>query len=241
MKKIIVFLLVLSLLPMVWAAKKSKMDPKLTEKVKALFEGKTVGVIMMDGIPTMTEKGQDSEKSDDSSRIVIKDGGKWEFGKVLGIAFEKKTNELNKGALVNIASSIYCKKSTLQFTVRTVNQMEVTRGKSIYEKKYPEYHRTTFQFKFSPEYHADSEDNLAFIQETLAKYIKLFGSDSEAQLFVNSEGGGSVEIKVGMTVEEVVKLLGLPKQKAKMGNKLKYKYDDWKITFVDGKVVEVDF
>ena len=32
-----------------------------------------------------------------------------------------------------------------------------------------------------------------------------------------------------------------PKKIAKIGNKLLYKYDDWKITFVDGKVTEIDF
>jgi len=50
-----------------------------------------------------------------------------------------------------------------------------------------------------------------------------------------------IEIKVGMTIEEVEKLLGKPKAKAVVGNKVKYKYDDWKITFEDGKIIEIDF
>ena len=38
-----------------------------------------------------------------------------------------------------------------------------------------------------------------------------------------------------MTIAEVEKLLGKPKKQATIGNKTKYVYDDWKITFVDGK------
>jgi hypothetical protein len=50
-----------------------------------------------------------------------------------------------------------------------------------------------------------------------------------------------VEIKKGMTIEEVESLLGKPLKSAKVGDKIMYKYEDWKITFIDGKVAEVDF
>ena len=51
----------------------------------------------------------------------------------------------------------------------------------------------------------------------------------------------SVEIKENMTITEVEALLGLPEKSAKIGNQTKYVYDDWKITFEDGKVTAVDF
>jgi hypothetical protein len=51
----------------------------------------------------------------------------------------------------------------------------------------------------------------------------------------------SVEIKENMTITEVEALLGKPGKSAKIGNQTKYVYDDWKITFEDGKVTAVDF
>jgi hypothetical protein len=50
-----------------------------------------------------------------------------------------------------------------------------------------------------------------------------------------------IEIKKGMTIAEVEKLLGKPLKATKFGKKTLYKYGDYKIIFVDGKVAEVDF
>jgi hypothetical protein len=68
--------------------------------------------------------------------------------------------------------------------------------------------------------------------------IKPFSKLTES---VQKKDDRPIEIKVGMTIEEVEKLLGKPKAKAVVGNKVKYKYDDWKITFEDGKIIEIDF
>jgi hypothetical protein len=225
--------------------KKSKIDPNMVLKIEDLLDESGVGVVMYEsGFPTMTEKGVDSEGSIENIKLTIKNGGEWEFGKkMFGLAkSDTSTNVLNRGDMVKItADSIRIKKDYIMFEVRSLKRMDVTRGKSIYEKKYQEYHRTLLNFKFAKEYHADTEDNFNFIKESIEKYVIFFPDESKATVYIDSELGSTTEIKVGMTVEEVVKILGVPKQKAKAGNKLKYKYDDWKITFVDGKVVEIDF
>jgi hypothetical protein len=48
-----------------------------------------------------------------------------------------------------------------------------------------------------------------------------------------------VEIALGQTIEQVVASLGSPKQIVKLGPKQIYVYSDIKITFVDGKVSDV--
>lgn len=49
------------------------------------------------------------------------------------------------------------------------------------------------------------------------------------------------EIRLGMTVAEVETIMGPPKMKADLGEKLVYKYEDLAVEFRDGKVVDVRF
>jgi hypothetical protein len=48
-----------------------------------------------------------------------------------------------------------------------------------------------------------------------------------------------IEIRVGLTIDQVVAAMGQPERKAKVGNKDIYSYKDMKITFVDGKVTDI--
>ena len=48
-----------------------------------------------------------------------------------------------------------------------------------------------------------------------------------------------VEIAVGQTIEQVTASMGQPKQIVKVGTKQIYVYPDLKVTFVNGKVTDV--
>jgi len=48
-----------------------------------------------------------------------------------------------------------------------------------------------------------------------------------------------VTISLGQTIEQVVALLGKPLQIADLGSKKIYKFKDMKITFVNGRVTDV--
>lgn len=52
-------------------------------------------------------------------------------------------------------------------------------------------------------------------------------------------GGGSVELKPGMTEAEVVRLLGAPREKVAFGSKSLWRYDGFSLTFQSGRVVEM--
>jgi hypothetical protein len=47
-------------------------------------------------------------------------------------------------------------------------------------------------------------------------------------------------LELGQTKEQVIAALGQPQRAAKVGNKEIYIYKDMKITFVDGKVTDVE-
>lgn len=50
-----------------------------------------------------------------------------------------------------------------------------------------------------------------------------------------------IEIKLGMLEEEVISILGVPNKKAVMENETKYLYSDTVITFINGKVSDIQF
>jgi hypothetical protein len=51
----------------------------------------------------------------------------------------------------------------------------------------------------------------------------------------------TIEVKAGMTIEEVEGAAGAPQAKATVGEKTIYRYDTMIVTFVDAKVVDVSF
>jgi hypothetical protein len=53
------------------------------------------------------------------------------------------------------------------------------------------------------------------------------------------QGGGSVELKPGMTELEVVRLLGEPREKVAFGSKSLWRYDGFSVTFQKGRVVDM--
>ena len=52
-------------------------------------------------------------------------------------------------------------------------------------------------------------------------------------------GGKPAELTLGLTIDQVTSSLGQPKRVADMGSKKIYFYDDMKVTFVDGKVTDI--
>ena len=51
---------------------------------------------------------------------------------------------------------------------------------------------------------------------------------------------GDDTLKIGQTPEQVVEIMGPPKRKVDLGGKLIYTYDDLKIIFENGAVVNVE-
>jgi hypothetical protein len=243
MRKTLIFVLILVISFSFLQAKKKKVkfDAELKGKIETYYSSQKIAVVMLDGLPAMTEKGEDGDQKTNHYPIVCKDGGGHKLYFKLRTFSPIQTNELQKGQLLTV-EKFSVKKNGIWVMLRSKDEMELSRGKGAFERKKNEFHRTGIMFKFSPQYiETNSEENFEFIKEALSKYITFHASVAKAQVFIDSEMDTTAEIKEGMTIEEVVKILGLPKKKAKIGNKLMYKYEDMKIIFEDGKVVKVDF
>jgi opacity protein-like surface antigen len=52
-------------------------------------------------------------------------------------------------------------------------------------------------------------------------------------------GGKTLELSLGMSIDEVTKLKGSPKSRVNLGSRVVLAYDDMKLTFEDGKLTDV--
>lgn len=186
-------------------------------------------VIKKGGIPTMVEKMPGNFGTKTYSMITINPNGEWKVKSILGVQSDS-TNVLEEGALL-VVTKIKVKDNVAIFT-RTDKAMHYdASGRTTWvgstKGTGTGHHANVFTFKIPKDWSCDE------INAAIENYFSAYNSREELDK--------PTEIKVGMTIEEVINILGQPKQKATVGNKIKYKYDDWKITFEDGKVVEIDF
>lgn len=73
------------------------------------------------------------------------------------------------------------------------------------------------------------------VDSRILNYFKVYSSQSEI-------GKEEVkELKIGMLIAEVIKIMGEPSKKADLGDKIIYKYEDMVVTFQNGKVVNIEF
>ena len=87
--------------------------------------------------------------------------------------------------------------------------------------------KSRIRFKFDK--HKDAY-NLATVQEMFAF---TFAEKKE------DVGGKAVEITLGMSIEDVIKLKGNPKSRVNLGTKVILTYDDMKLIFLDNKLSDV--
>lgn len=74
------------------------------------------------------------------------------------------------------------------------------------------------------------------IVEQFQRAFAIAFADSESELH---ETGQAVKLSLGMSIDDVIKMKGQPKTRADLGAKTVFTYDDVKVIFQDGKLVDV--
>ena len=75
--------------------------------------------------------------------------------------------------------------------------------------------------------------------QKMDKWVLPFTSRDQAEEYARDIG--AKEIQLGMTIEEVERIFGLPGKKALLGEKVIYSYDGMVVEFIDGIVADVKF
>lgn len=239
--------MMISMVSMTGLAKKSKMDPQLLEKISQELLGSRFGVTVIEGI---------SAHPNNPCIQVIKDAGAGEitWDQLPGAKY--CGTRMKKGVMVHI-NEVKIKKWGLRIDFRTAEakkipatktywdkikqdgrEIEIERTKNITKTAY-DYFR--LDFKFNEKLHADTPENIRHIQDIFSQAFIFFKTKEEAMVYVDTEFGSDNSIETGLTVAEVIGRLGLPVKKISFKNRMVYKYQDWILTFEDGKVVDVKF
>lgn len=225
-------------------AKKSKMDPQLMAAVTGALNDTLYAVVNSRGI--CANPGYPYS-------IVIKDAGE---RNILWEQFDRGRTELKKGEIL-VLEKIKPKKNGFRLIFRTIDKRKFKVTKTFTEKitrdgketeiererdvMVEDFYRTRIEYRFHPRRHSHTPENIKFIHDVIAQGFNLFKSREDALLFADKEIGSNNPVEIGMAVSDVVKILGLPKKRLKNGNTMIYKYAEWVVHFVDGKVSKVDF
>ena len=80
------------------------------------------------------------------------------------------------------------------------------------------------------------------VEDTLGEVFAIDNSTSETPQTAPpavGQAAAPASIQLGQTVDQVVAILGQPERIANLGSKQIYAYKDLKVTFIDGKVSDV--
>jgi len=213
MKKLLVLLLII-LIPVSFVFSKDNY-----------FKNKKFAVLIIDELPAQAKKGLAGANT---LPIKIKNG-EWKVKQILGGISGRieGTSSFKKNQILEI-KSLKLKKNKIKISLVSLKPMVYGVDKSKFAK-----HANNITFIFN------KNTTLQNRKKEFCCFLELFKTKKEAETFINIKN--QVEIKIGMTLKEVKSILGEPLKVANIGNKILYKYKDWKITFIDGKVKDIGF
>lgn len=207
------------------------VDVFCRKELETLFvEGKFL-VLKIDGIPTMVQKMPGNLGAKSYCEIKIDTKGEWKTKSFLGEQSDS-TNILSRGDILLVTSLDFNKES---FEIRTKTDKVMAynaKGRITIlgstKASGTGIHATRFIFKIDPTWGCEE------IKVAIDRYFSVYNTRDEITQ--------AKEIKMGMTIAEVVAVLGDPSKKADMGaGKLVFKYEDTVVTFQDEKVVNIEF
>jgi hypothetical protein len=245
-KTVYIFLLIILMATGLVMAKKSKMDPELLAKVKQYLSEMTFAVVVKSGVPSSPGY---------VNKVIIKDAGErplyWE-------AYANSGSEhIKSGDIMVLEEVITKEKGYVRLKLRTIDKRtylakklytttikdtdlgtvkEVQREK---EEEVSHFFRSMLEFRFNEKHHANTPENYKFIMDTIGQGFKFFKTKGDALVYIDSEMDDGVTIKVGMTVADVVRKMGLPNKKEKSEDKIIYFYDQCSVTFIEGKAIKI--
>ncbi len=207
----------------------AKTDPAYTkckEKLeKEILVKDKVLVLKVGGIPTVAEYLPGTISVKTSHGIIIKNN-KWKERTFLGGKYIS-TNVLEEKEIL-IITKVEVWPRYIKIRTVTDRAMVFDAGeRSGRSGKGAGVHANMWTFKLHKKW--TCEEAL----EAIETYFEIHDSKESVKQ--------AKELKLGMTMEEVISILGEPQKKADMGTKIVYKYEDTIITFIEGKVTDIQF
>ena len=239
---------------------------KIPPDFRSAFEGKvrrnaTYGVVMEKGVPTTSIYGVKGDQTDAYYSVDIK-GGEWQTSQGFLDLNQVAVDSLTPGEVLEVVDVTF-KDARIDLRMVSLEAHRVTRGSGFGQSTKREPVSTNFKFFFP--FPVRGAQDLAPVLEYVEKWLRLFPSEAQARGFAgqilaggapNSPpqpaaaatrpvGGASAttkkEIKTGMSMLEVIDILGKPQQEVSFESKTRWTYPDLTVIFLNGRVTQVQF
>jgi len=218
----------------------AKVDSWLKFKLNAYLSGKHFALLRVGGIPSLPPGGVLGQ----GITVLIHDGGEWRQKTTMGMKRATHTF-LEKFELLEI--------NDIDFHGRGITLTTDTFRKLATDKpgKYL-HHQTRFKFSFNKlTLVQGSDDNLGFIIHCLEKYFHFAATPEEAREAVPvivppppqpaRELPKNIEIRMGMTRDEVEDMLGAPQTREFTGTRMICGYKAFTVIYENDRVAAIRF
>ena len=245
-----------------------KIPPDLRSAFEGKVRKGFFGVVVQKGVPTTSIYGTKGDQTDAYYSVDIK-GGEWQTSEGLLDFNQVAVDALTQGEVMEIVDVTY-KDARIDLRMASLEAHKVTRGSGFAKttKREPVSTNFKFFFPFSPRSAQDLSQVLEYIGPWLAVFRS--EADARAFAAQVVAGGGAPaaapvaahgaparaaapaaaapaaattkkEIKPGMSMLEVIDVLGKPQKEVSFETKTRWTYPDLVVIFVNGRVKEVQF
>ena len=242
---------------------------KVSPEFRSAFEGKvrkgaSYAVVVQKSVPTTSIYGVKGDQTDAFYSVDIK-GGEWQTSEGWLDLNQVSVDTLEPGEVMEVVDVTF-KDARVDLRMVSLEAHKVTRGTGFSKSTKREPVSTNFKFFFP--FAVRTAQDLPTALEYVEAWVRLFPSESAARAFSGQilAGGAPApgraaeparaagtaapaaapattkkEIKAGMSMLEVIDILGKPQKEVAFESKTRWTYPDLTVLFVNGRVTQVQF
>jgi hypothetical protein len=242
---------------------------KIPPEFRSAFEGKVrkgaYAVVVQKGVPTTSIYGVNGDQTDAFYAVDIK-GGEWRTSEGWLDLNQVAADSLVLGEVMEVVDVTF-KDARIDLRMVSLEAHKVTRGSGFSKSTKREPVSTNFKFFFP--FAVRTAQDLPQALEYVEAWLRVFPSESAARAFSAQTLAGGVpagpsaaeparaagappaaaaaptttkkELKVGMSMLEVIDILGKPQKEVAFESKTRWSYPDLTVIFVNGRVTQVQF
>jgi hypothetical protein len=243
----------------------SAFAERIPPEFRSAFEGRVhkgvFGVVVQKGVPTTSIYGVKGDQTDAYYSVDIK-GGDWQTSEGWLDLNQVAVDSLTPGEVMEVVDVTF-KDGRIDLRLVSLEAHKVTRGSGFSKtnKREPVSTNFKFFFPFSVRGVADVPEAMQYVES----FLMLFPNEAAARAFSGQLMAGTAsppvrtaarpaapaaapvaattrrEIKAGMSMLEVIDILGKPQKEVSFEARTRWTYPDLTVIFENGRVKQVQF
>jgi hypothetical protein len=243
-------------------ARAEKIPPDLRSAFEARIHKGCYAVVVQKGVPTTSIYGTKGDQTNAYYSVDVK-GGEWQTSEGWLDLNQVAVDSLAQGEVMEVVDVTF-KDARIDLRMASLEAHKVTRGTGFAKSTKREPVSTNFKFFFP--FTARGAEDLPQVLAYIEPWLRVFPSEpaartAAAQLIAGGEPSLArtaaparaaapaaapasttrKEIKPGMSMLEVIDVLGKPQKEVSFETRTRWSYPDLTVIFVNGRVKEVQF